>query len=108
MESLRRFFKTMNVGMLWLWRLGLGPLMSVWPTVFGRYLVITHTGRKSGLARRTSLQQKPVVRGCERAQLGVGIVLSDAIEDRGYLIGVRRPLELHESYDGRGPEIAVL
>ena len=53
MESLRRFFKTMNVGMLWLWRLGLGPLMSVWPTVLGRYLVIVHTGRKSGLPRYT-------------------------------------------------------
>ncbi|RLT42929.1 MAG: nitroreductase family deazaflavin-dependent oxidoreductase [Chloroflexi bacterium] len=53
MESLRIFFKYMNVGMLWLWRLGLGPLLSVWPPVFGRYLVITHTGRKSGLPRRT-------------------------------------------------------
>lgn len=53
MEALRSFFRYMNVGMLWLWRLGIGPLLSIWPTVFGRYLVITHTGRKSGLPRRT-------------------------------------------------------
>lgn len=53
MESLRRFFKIMNIGMLWLWRLGLGPLLSFWPTGLGRYLVIVHTGRKSGLPRRT-------------------------------------------------------
>ncbi len=53
MEALRIFFKYMNVGMLWLWRLGLGPLLSVWPTAFGRFLVIVHTGRKSGLVRRT-------------------------------------------------------
>jgi len=50
---LRFFFKYLNVGMLWLWRLGLGPLLSVWPTLFGRYLVIVHTGRKSGLRRYT-------------------------------------------------------
>lgn len=31
MQSLRTFFKYLNVGMLWLWRLGLGPLLSVWP-----------------------------------------------------------------------------
>ena len=55
METLRRFFKYMNMGMLWLWRLGLGPLLSVWPTVLGRYLVITHIGRKSGLPRHTPI-----------------------------------------------------
>lgn len=53
MDSLRQFFKRMNVGVIWMWRLGLGPLLSLWPAVGGRYLVITHTGRKSGLPRRT-------------------------------------------------------
>lgn len=53
MQSLRPFFKYLNVGMIWLWRLGFGPLLSFWPAGLGRYLVITHTGRKSGLARRT-------------------------------------------------------
>jgi deazaflavin-dependent oxidoreductase (nitroreductase family) len=39
---------------LYLWRLGLGQWLNAWPKVLGRYLVITHTGRKSGLKRYTS------------------------------------------------------
>jgi deazaflavin-dependent oxidoreductase (nitroreductase family) len=39
--------------MLTLWRLGLGPWLSFWPEGFGRYMVITHTGRKSGKPYKT-------------------------------------------------------
>jgi deazaflavin-dependent oxidoreductase (nitroreductase family) len=51
--SLRRFFKVMNKFMLLMWRLGLGPWINFWPAVVGRIMVITHTGRKSGLRRQT-------------------------------------------------------
>jgi len=39
--------------MVSLWRLGLAWQFNVWPEVSGRIMVITHTGRKSGLRRRT-------------------------------------------------------
>ena len=52
---LLQVFKRFNRGMLLLWRLGLGPWLSVWPEVGGQILVITHVGRVSGLKRRTPL-----------------------------------------------------
>jgi deazaflavin-dependent oxidoreductase (nitroreductase family) len=52
-ETLRQSFRYFNQFMLFLWRLGLGPWLSLWPQVTGRYLVITHTGRKSGLRHQT-------------------------------------------------------
>jgi len=52
-EKLRQFFKYLNKFMLFLWRLGLGPWLSLWPQGFGRYMVITHTGRKTGQKRQT-------------------------------------------------------
>ena len=52
-EVLRQFFKFFNRFMLLFWRLGLGPWMGAGPEMLGRYMVITHTGRKSGLRRQT-------------------------------------------------------
>jgi len=52
-DKLRSFFKVMNKGMLFMWRIGLGPMINFWPAVVGRIMVITHTGRKSGLKRQT-------------------------------------------------------
>ncbi len=52
-EKLRQGFKYFNRFMLMMWRLGLGPWVNAWPEVGGRIMVITHTGRKSGLRRRT-------------------------------------------------------
>jgi deazaflavin-dependent oxidoreductase (nitroreductase family) len=52
-ESLRQGFKQFNRFMLLMWRLGLGPWVNAWPEVGGRILVITHTGRKTGVRRRT-------------------------------------------------------
>ena len=52
-EQLRQGFKYLNRFMLAMWRLGLGPWLNAWPGGLGRYMVITHTGRKSGAKRRT-------------------------------------------------------
>lgn len=52
-ELLRQAFKYLNRVMVPLWRLGLGPLINIWPSVGGQIMVITHTGRKSGLRRYT-------------------------------------------------------
>jgi deazaflavin-dependent oxidoreductase (nitroreductase family) len=52
-QRLRRIFKTMNRFMILLWRLGLGRAINAWPEVGGRVMVLCHTGRKSGLQRRT-------------------------------------------------------
>ena len=52
-EQLRQGFKYFNRFMLFMWRLGLGPLLNMGPAIAGRYMVITHTGRKSGAKRRT-------------------------------------------------------
>jgi deazaflavin-dependent oxidoreductase (nitroreductase family) len=52
-ERLRQGFKRFNRFMMLMWRLGLGPWVNVWPEVGGRIMVITHTGRKTGIRRRT-------------------------------------------------------
>lgn len=52
---LRQGFKYLNRMMLLMWRLGLGRWADSWPSVAGRIMVITHTGRRSGLRRRTPL-----------------------------------------------------
>jgi len=52
-EKLRHYFKYLNVFMVWMWRLGLGWMINIWPDVFGRIMVITHTGRKSGRRYQT-------------------------------------------------------
>lgn len=49
----RQAFKRFNFYMLWLWRLGFRRWINCWPRPGGRVMVITHTGRKSGLRRRT-------------------------------------------------------
>lgn len=53
--KLQGIFKQFNKGMLLIWRLGLGQWLNAWPDVGGRILVITHTGRVTGLKRRTPL-----------------------------------------------------
>lgn len=51
--ALRQGFKYFNRFMLLLWHLGLGAWVNGWPAVGGRIMVLTHTGRKSGMRRRT-------------------------------------------------------
>jgi deazaflavin-dependent oxidoreductase (nitroreductase family) len=52
-ERLRQGFKYFNRFMMLMWRLGLGPWINAWPEVGGRIMVITHTGRKTGIRRHT-------------------------------------------------------
>lgn len=59
-ERLRQGFKSFNRFMLLLWRLGLGAWVNGWPSVGGRIMVLTHTGRKSGVRRRTPVNYAEV------------------------------------------------
>jgi deazaflavin-dependent oxidoreductase (nitroreductase family) len=59
-KKLQRGFKYFNKFMLLMWRLGWGPWVNWWPKVGGRILIITHTGRKSGLQRRTPVNYSTV------------------------------------------------
>ncbi len=52
-NGLRQGFKYFNRFMMLMWRLGLGPWINAWPEVGGRIMVITHTGRKTGIRRHT-------------------------------------------------------
>lgn len=52
-QVLRQLFKRLNPLMLWHWRLGMGPYINFWPEGIGRFVVLVHTGRKSGRTYRT-------------------------------------------------------
>jgi deazaflavin-dependent oxidoreductase (nitroreductase family) len=51
--NLKQGFRYLNRFMVMMWRLGLGQFVNFWPEGVGRIMVITTTGRKSGLKRRT-------------------------------------------------------
>jgi len=51
--NLKQGFRYLNRFMVLMWRLGLGQFINIWPEGAGRIMVITTTGRKSGLKRRT-------------------------------------------------------
>lgn len=59
-NKLRQGFKYLNRFMLLMWRLGMGKWLNMWPAGLGRYLVITHIGRKSGQRRRTPVNYATV------------------------------------------------
>ena len=48
MSSLRKVFHSMNRFMVFLWKIGLGKALNIWPAGFGRIMVIKHRDRKSG------------------------------------------------------------
>ena len=48
----RVLFRRINVVMLLAWRLGLGRLLNAAPAIIGRIMILSTTGRRSGLARR--------------------------------------------------------
>ena len=52
-KKLRNYFRSLNHFMLLMWRLGLGRLLNIWPSGFGRIMVIRHVGRKTGKVRQT-------------------------------------------------------
>lgn len=45
---LQQGFRYFNKGMVFLWRLGLGKIINLWPQGTGRIMVIQHTGRRTG------------------------------------------------------------
>ena len=51
--NLKQGFRYLNRFMVLMWRLGLGQFINIWPEGSGRIMVLTTTGRKSGLKRRT-------------------------------------------------------
>lgn len=55
LERLRHAFRSMNRGMVLMWRLGLGRWAEAWPSVGGRVLVVEHLGRTSGTRYLTPL-----------------------------------------------------
>ena len=59
MDRLRIMFRSMNRGMVLMWRLGLGPWADAWPSVAGRILVVEHHGRTSGTRYLTPLNFTP-------------------------------------------------
>ena len=48
MDTLRKVFHAGNRFMVWMWKMGWGKAINVWPAVFGRIMIIKHRGRKSG------------------------------------------------------------
>lgn len=48
MNSLRKIFRAGNRFMVFLWKIGLGKAINIWPAGFGRIMVVKHCGRKSG------------------------------------------------------------
>jgi deazaflavin-dependent oxidoreductase (nitroreductase family) len=52
-QQLTRMFRQLNKFMLFMWRLDLSWMLNVWPECSGQILVLTHTGRKTGLKRKT-------------------------------------------------------
>jgi len=48
MNNLRKVFRVMNRFMVFMWQIGLGKMINMWPAGFGRIMVIRHRGRKSG------------------------------------------------------------
>jgi deazaflavin-dependent oxidoreductase (nitroreductase family) len=48
LDSMRKFLHKINPFMVFMWKLGLGKWINIWPAVIGRIMVIKHRGRKSG------------------------------------------------------------
>ncbi len=73
LEMMRRAFKTFNKLMLLNWRLGLGRWLSFWPRGLGRFMVIAHTGCKTGMMRHTPVNYA-VIDGEVHCTAGFGSV----------------------------------
>jgi deazaflavin-dependent oxidoreductase (nitroreductase family) len=51
MNQLRNAFRVLNKFMVFMWKIGLGRFLNIWPSVGGRIMIIKHVGRKSGQVR---------------------------------------------------------
>lgn len=54
-KKLRRVLKKVNMGMVFLWRLGLGSWINLLPKTGGQIMVLIHTGRKTGRRLHTNV-----------------------------------------------------
>jgi deazaflavin-dependent oxidoreductase (nitroreductase family) len=72
-NRIRHGFKYLNRFMLLLWHLGLGGPLNAWPAVVGRIMVLTHTGRKTGMRRQTPVNYT-IVNGDVYCVVGFGHV----------------------------------
>lgn len=52
-EPRKKLFRVLNFFQIFMWRMGMGRWMSMFPSTTGTYLVLTHFGRKSGKKYRT-------------------------------------------------------
>ncbi|HET9655495.1 MAG TPA: nitroreductase/quinone reductase family protein [Kineosporiaceae bacterium] len=59
-QKLSSTFKVVNRYVLVLWRLRLGWCMSICPPLLGRVMLISHTGRKSGIVRQTPVNYRMI------------------------------------------------
>ncbi len=57
-QRLSANFKVVNRYVLVLWRMRLGWCMNICPPLLGRVLLISHTGRKTGLVRQTPVNYR--------------------------------------------------
>src|SRR6185369_17401066 len=48
LNTLRKIFHAMNHFMVFMWKIGMGKMINMWPAGFGCIMVIKHRGRKSG------------------------------------------------------------
>ena len=48
LNTLRKVFHALNRFMVFMWKIGWGKMINMWPAGFGRIMVIKHRGRKSG------------------------------------------------------------
>lgn len=60
LDTMRDFLKFFNPFMILHWHLGLGKLVNIWPSAMGRFMVIVHTGRKTGKRRCTPVNYAEV------------------------------------------------
>jgi hypothetical protein len=72
-QKLRQTLKYVNYSMVILWRLGLGIWLNLWPRVGGRYMVLIHTGRKSGRRHHNNLNYS-IVNGEIYCTAGFGAI----------------------------------
>lgn len=71
-KTTQKAFKHVNRFMLLMWRLGLGGWVNASPAIGGRIMVLTHTGRKSGLRRRTPVNYYLIENGDIYCTAGFG------------------------------------
>jgi deazaflavin-dependent oxidoreductase (nitroreductase family) len=71
-EWLRQGFRYFNHFMVLIWHMGLGRWINCYPPLFGRIMVITHKGRRTGIRRRTPVNYARMEDGAIYCLAGFG------------------------------------